>query len=342
MKPLVKLSDLSHTEWLEWRRGGIGGSDVAAILGASPYKGAYAVYLEKIGEKPADEGSEATEWGNRLEPYVAEAFADKSGCLVAKPQYIYTCDAYPWLRANLDYWVINGDQEVTKGRVLDDKIEIEVRPDSFLECKTAAHHMGRYWQDGPPLHYVIQCQTYLLVTGFDYCHIACLIGGQEFVYHRIEADPDFQERIVSATREFWRRVETREAPSPDGLKATTEAIEQRFPLAARPTVDISEAGPSALERYRAAQIVIKEAEAIKDTAANELRVLLGDSEAGMVDGDVLVEWREYKSRRLDTKAVRAALTKAGIDPATVEKESVSRRLVIKTLAQPALPEGESE
>ena len=34
---LVNTSSLSREEWLEYRRRGIGGSDVAAVFGLSPY-----------------------------------------------------------------------------------------------------------------------------------------------------------------------------------------------------------------------------------------------------------------------------------------------------------------
>lgn len=41
---------MSHQEWLEDRRKGIGGSDVATILGLNQYKSAYQLWLEKTGQ----------------------------------------------------------------------------------------------------------------------------------------------------------------------------------------------------------------------------------------------------------------------------------------------------
>ena len=40
---------MDHALWLEERRKGIGGSDVAAIMGLSPWKTAYQVYQDKRG-----------------------------------------------------------------------------------------------------------------------------------------------------------------------------------------------------------------------------------------------------------------------------------------------------
>ena len=46
---LVNTSSLSREEWLEYRRRGIGGSDVAAVFGLSPYLTARDLYYDKIG-----------------------------------------------------------------------------------------------------------------------------------------------------------------------------------------------------------------------------------------------------------------------------------------------------
>ena len=47
----MKTIDLPQNspEWLEFRRGGVGASDIAAIMGHNPYKDAVDVYREKMG-----------------------------------------------------------------------------------------------------------------------------------------------------------------------------------------------------------------------------------------------------------------------------------------------------
>ena len=67
---------MSRTEFLEKRRSGIGASDVAPIMGLSPWKSALSVYLDKV-EPLADEPlSPPLEWGIRKEPVIAAAIAD--------------------------------------------------------------------------------------------------------------------------------------------------------------------------------------------------------------------------------------------------------------------------
>ena len=51
--------------WLAERRSGIGGSDIAAILGLSPWKTAVDVWLDKTGQREDDTvgDAEAVRWG---------------------------------------------------------------------------------------------------------------------------------------------------------------------------------------------------------------------------------------------------------------------------------------
>ena len=82
--PLVvtETAELSREEWLSFRRRGIGGSDVAAILGISPFRTARDIYYDKleIADVEEEEGNwVAMEMGHLLEDLVAEIFHRKTG-----------------------------------------------------------------------------------------------------------------------------------------------------------------------------------------------------------------------------------------------------------------------
>ena len=62
------------------RQGYIGGSDAAAILGISPWKSPYQLYMEKVGEwqEEIDEKRERIfARGRRLEPIVVDMLVDE-------------------------------------------------------------------------------------------------------------------------------------------------------------------------------------------------------------------------------------------------------------------------
>ena len=52
---LTETESLSREQWLEYRRLGIGGSDVAAITGISPFRTARDVYYDKLGIAAVEE-----------------------------------------------------------------------------------------------------------------------------------------------------------------------------------------------------------------------------------------------------------------------------------------------
>lgn len=54
MKVLVSTKGMERTEWLGYRKQGIGGSDAGAICGLSPFRSAIQVYLDKTSEEVKD------------------------------------------------------------------------------------------------------------------------------------------------------------------------------------------------------------------------------------------------------------------------------------------------
>lgn len=71
---------MTRQEWLEWRKGGIGGSDVPIILGVSPWKTIEELYQEKISDYIIDTPPNfAQERGIRMEPRIRSLYEMHSG-----------------------------------------------------------------------------------------------------------------------------------------------------------------------------------------------------------------------------------------------------------------------
>ena len=73
---------LTHDEWLALRRTGIGGSDAGAIMGVSPYKGAFSVWADKMGKLPPLEDNEALRRGQRPQGAARVQHASQRGAPV--------------------------------------------------------------------------------------------------------------------------------------------------------------------------------------------------------------------------------------------------------------------
>ena len=85
-------------EWLAWRRGGIGASDIAGILGISPWASPYSVWANKVGLVADEESTEQMEMGLDMEPAVERMFHRKTGLWVACQQELVQHPDLPWAR----------------------------------------------------------------------------------------------------------------------------------------------------------------------------------------------------------------------------------------------------
>ena len=100
---VVDISNLSREDWLEYRKKGIGGSDVAAIMGISPFATIRDLFYNKTGVQPVIQEEEESNWvakevGHRLEDLVAEIFSKKTGLEVFPVRVMFRHPLYPCLQ----------------------------------------------------------------------------------------------------------------------------------------------------------------------------------------------------------------------------------------------------
>ncbi|BCJ86491.1 YqaJ viral recombinase family nuclease [Effusibacillus dendaii] len=276
---LAATKDMGRDEWLEWRRKGIGGSDVSAIAGLNKYKSAIQVYLEKIGEWPEeDEQSEAAYWGTRMEDVIAEEFQKRTGIKVRRRNVMFRHPKYPWMIANLDRVVIGEN--------------------AGLECKTASEYLKEEWQgEDIPNSYMLQIQHYMEVCQFNHMYIAVLIGGNKFVWKKIERDQEMIDYIIKIEADFWRKVETRTMPMADGSPATTEVMKILYPKSDRSICNLPDEAKLYIDQYEAYKAEEKEAAERAEEAKNRLKMMLGDKEIGFVNERKVCWKNTAKGRR---------------------------------------------
>jgi putative phage-type endonuclease len=184
---------MDRPKWLEARRRGIGGSDVAAIMGLSPFKTAFRVYQEKRKEVDDWGGNALTDWGSRMEPAIRQWYSDTTGRAVRLPDKIIFNEKYPYMLASLD-----GFTDDPRG----------------VEIKTA--RSGRDWgepgTDQIPDYYLVQVQHYMIVTGFPVFDVPVSIGGGAPELYEVPADKELQEMIIEAEARFWEQVQNGNPP----------------------------------------------------------------------------------------------------------------------------------
>lgn len=283
-----------NAEWLKFRSTGIGGSDVAAIMGISEYRSPLEVWLEKTGraESPDLSKKESVEWGNRLESIIRDKFREEhpelkvmqfNASLVSKER--------PWAHANLD------------GRVQDENGNWGI-----LEIKTAGKARESDWKNGVPDYYLTQVTHYLSVTGWSFAYVAALIGGQHYVEYRIDRDEDDVKAISEAVDNFWHGfVETGLMPEIVGMPSESRALFALNPMGDGSQQVTEEAATdlfnSLVWDYTQAAQQEKLAKESKDAAAARLRMIIGSNKS--VSSDIYrVSWSRYPKSRIDQKRLK--------------------------------------
>jgi putative phage-type endonuclease len=99
---MVSTTDMKYQEWLEYRRKGIGGSDVAAVCGLSKWKSPVEVWLDKTGQIEPEPAGEAAYWGTLMEPVIREEFTDRTGLRVRQVNALLQHKRFPFMLANID------------------------------------------------------------------------------------------------------------------------------------------------------------------------------------------------------------------------------------------------
>ncbi|WP_270789893.1 YqaJ viral recombinase family protein [Enterococcus diestrammenae] len=306
--------EMTHDEWLLDRRRGIGGSDVSTILGLNKWKSAYQLWLEKTGQVELDHtNSEPAYWGNVLEEVVAKEFQERTGLKVRRRNQVFEHPLHPFLRANIDRDVV-GEKAI-------------------LECKTANQYLAKEWEgDEIPISYLCQVQHYMNVMNYDHAYIAVLIGGQKFIWKRIERDQKLIDMITERLVEFWETniIEGVEPPI-DGSKAASDFLNERYSEEGKEEVRLPESFDE-LIRYRDE---MKESEKIiKEEIAqleNRIKSEMGKRDAVIgITPKYVITWKSVSSNRLNKKLLTEKYPEAANDPG-IYQISISKRMTIKEI-----------
>ena len=267
---------MGSREWLEERRKGIGGSDVAAILGLNPWKTAYQVYQEKRKEIEAWQGNDATDWGKRMEPAIRQWYSDTTGRCVRLPDKILYNSKHPFMLASLDGFT-------------DDRRVVEI--------KTA--RSGKNWGEPRtneiPDYYALQCQHYLATTGFKVADVVVSIGGGSPDLYEIPEDRELQEMIIDAEADFWQRVVDGNPPDP---VTYADAIQRFGRSAAEGIVVASDEAIHAVNKLRTVQGEISKLKVAEEEIKGKLIIALGEMGDTLVlsDGTRLITYKLSKGR----------------------------------------------
>lgn len=184
--------------WLKERQNGIGASEVASVLGLpEAYETPLQVYARKVAfELPNDEPTEAMEWGNKLEPLIAEAYHERTGVPIVETQV--------FARAGFLFATLDGID--AHGQIVEFKTISERR----------SNELGEDDSNEVPYPWILQAHQQMVVVNKTFAGdsvvIAALVGGNRFRTFRVEWNERLWEKVEPALRRFWDQVEARTPP----------------------------------------------------------------------------------------------------------------------------------
>ncbi|MBV9652646.1 MAG: YqaJ viral recombinase family protein [Pseudonocardiales bacterium] len=265
----VKLGwyDAGSPEWYAARQGALGASEIAAVLGLSPWQSRFSLWHLKQGNIPPEPPRPELEWGKDQEALIARRFAREHAEDGWKVQRIA-------LYRNLvrKYQVAQPDRALFLGGGLM----------AALECKTDryADDWGTPGTDEMPVYYRCQGLWQMDCFGWSRCYFAVLITGVDYCEYVLEYDRDEALELREAAEEFMASIEAGTPPNLDDHAATYRAVRQLHPLIDNASVEIP---PELARQYRAALDAVDAAEAAKHAAAARILDAMGRARRATCD-----------------------------------------------------------
>lgn len=285
---LVLPHGTPEQEWLEARRAGIGASEIAAVMGISPYDSPFSLWWRKhMGWETTT--SEEMSAGTRLEPVIAGWFAEQHDEYRVRETGLWASVERPWQLATPDRLLMRP--------VLPDVPHGVHGIGGLLECKAAYNWDGWGDQDTAdiPVHYRAQCQWQLDTLGVGYVFVAAF-SGLSFRQYLVNRD----EKDLTAMREAGRRFMESLA---EGIQPDIDDHAATLPMVRRLHAEIEDRDAEIPETVATGWLRSKK---FKDLAAKvekryaaTLRAHLGTAKTALVNG------RKFAIRTSDDKLTRS-------------------------------------
>lgn len=277
---LIGRFENESADWWKARVGALGGSEIAAVVGESPWTSPFTLWHRKAGRIPEQDQSQSMDWGKRLEGAICERWWEDYPDLFPLPGGTYRNTDRPWQLANPDLLVAP---------------EPDAEPCALLEVKTAsafsAFEWGKSGSDTYPIYYADQVLWYLDTFGLPLAYLAVLIGGNDFRVYEIKYDAGRAAWLRAEGEAFMQSVAEGIPPELDGSMSTYEAVRELHP-------DIDTGAEVELDgqmwlAFLEAKQAEKDAEAAHNLAKSELLEAMGSARYGTFLGEKVVR-REAK------------------------------------------------
>lgn len=305
------------------RSSGIGGSEIAAVLGLSPWESAFDVWLTKTGRAPEKVENFAMWWGREIQSSIVKAYERQRGVLTVKlfdePR---RHPERPWQIGSPDA-LLPSDQTV-------------------IEAKAPGpRQAARYGDSGTdeiPDEHSLQVRWYLSLEDYEAGHLAVAFGSHDFRIYELQRDRELEDAMLTAAYKFWtEHVQADVPPEVKDTERTRDWLRKTFPQELVPLRRATEDETLLAAQYRAARKQQKHIEEIVGNLDIKIRAAIADAE-GLEGDDFRFLYRKAKdAQKTDWKAAAHEMTLAlNLIAETVEGPGQPDLRTIRAVAESGL------
>lgn len=287
-----------RARWLQARRQGLGGSEVAAILGIHPYKSALEVYADKVGVMPPETNlPEVALWGSIFEQPILREYERRSRRIVIGSNELHVSRERAWHLCTPDGIEYDGD--------IGDGTE-----PGITEIKTTGY--GK-WEEQIPAHVLVQVQHGMAVTLARWGTLVWLpFPERRLQWKDLTPHAEFQAYLAEHVDAFWTRVVTRSPPDADGSDSARAALFALEPELVDETVALDEGAEDIADELEQLSRHAEFIEERKRLISNRVLQTLGPYKVGLLpSGRYWSSWRTEERQSACTGCGKVHTTVGG-------------------------------
>ena len=213
--------EIGSDKWKELSLTGVGGSEVAGILGESDYDATpLQVYSRKKGLIPGVVATEKMELAQAFEDPIAVFYAKRHPDEAVTPGF--------WFRDKQSPWMI-GDPDRIIWNLAD------MTPKGILEIKCPGLRQADKWGEEEaeeyPLDYMFQLAWYMAACDLQVGKLVPVIGGEKYLEYKFPRNEELEVAMVDNVQRWWYDHYMHDNPPPASPVATdSDVLNSVFPV----------------------------------------------------------------------------------------------------------------
>ena len=271
----------NREQFLLDRKKGIGGSDVAAIMGKSSWSTPLDIYNDKLNPIVVEEELDLDlKRGIRVEKYILQEYSENTNEVIETKLPPLVDKEYPFMRGNAD------------ARILGKNV--------LVEAKSSKAPISM-WNEGIPEYYKTQVAYYAMLADAERVDIPVLFNNWTYGCFTYWRDYEFEARIKEAVINFWQNhIVKGIAPAP----TSAEELQRAYPnIYEEKTIKADENIREIVSQLQETSTKRKELEKLEQRLKTDIQVYMGD--AGLLDaGFCKVSLKNRSANRLNTEALK--------------------------------------